>query len=158
MKALRLATVDDMPRVLELIQELAQFEKEHDAVEITLNQLVNDGFGAYQMFVCFVAEVDSIIQGMALFYPRYSTWKGKVIHLEDLIVSKAYRGQGLGTVLLDAVIKYANSEGVKRISWEVLDWNANAIDFYNKKGAKILEDWRVVQLDEQGIQNYIEQS
>ena len=157
MKAPRLATVDDMPRVLELIQELAQFEKEHDAVEITLNQLVNDGFGTRQMFVCFVAEVDNTIQGMALFYPRYSTWKGKVIHLEDLIVNKAYRGQGLGTVLLDAVIKYANSQGVKRISWEVLDWNANAIDFYNKKGAKVLEDWRVVQLDEQGIQNYIEQ-
>ena len=157
MKAPRLATVDDMPRVLEFIRELAQFEKEEEAVEITLNQLENDGFGMHQMFVCYVVEVDHVIQGMALFYPRYSTWKGKVIHLEDLIVNKTYRGQGLGTLLLDAVVKYANSKGVKRISWEVLDWNTKAIDFYNKKGAKILEDWRVVQLDEKGIQNYIEQ-
>lgn len=151
----RLATKQDMPRVLELINELAIFEKEPDAVEITLNDLERDGFGNQPKFTCFVIEVNSIIEGLALVYKRYSTWKGVVLHLEDLIVSQEMRGKGLGTVLLDQVVKYGNKLGVKRISWEVLDWNEPAIKFYESKGANVMRDWDVVQLNEAAIKNYL---
>jgi len=145
-----------MEQVLNLVQELADFEKEPDAVEVTKDDLVKDGFGEQKMFQCFVAETEKGIVGIALVYPRYSTWKGPVIHLEDLIVSENMRGTGLGTALLDQVVKYGAELGVKRISWEVLDWNEPAIDFYEKKGANVLRDWDVVHLDEEGIKNYLE--
>lgn len=151
----RLATTKDMPRVLELINELAIFEKEPDAVEVTLDLLESDGFGVHPKFTCFVMEVDNKVEGIALVYPRYSTWKGAVLHLEDLIVSESCRGLGLGTKLLDEVVRYGKSLGVKRISWEVLDWNEPAIKFYESKGANVMRDWDVVQLDENGIENYL---
>lgn len=151
----RLATKADMPRVLELINELAIFEKEPKAVEVTLEQLESDGFGNNPKFTCFVIEVDKSVEGMALVYNRYSTWKGEVLHLEDLIVSQSHRGKNLGTQLLDKVVKYGKSLGVKRISWEVLDWNEPAIKFYQKQGANVMRDWDVVQLDENGIENYL---
>jgi len=153
----RLARIEDMPRVLELIQELATYEKEADAVEISISDLENDGFGSNPKFTCFVCEVENRIEGIALVYPRYSTWKGEILHLEDLIVSKASRGKGLGSQLLDAVVTYGNQRGVKRISWEVLDWNAPAIKFYESKGADVKRDWNVVHLDAQGIKNYLNQ-
>jgi GNAT superfamily N-acetyltransferase len=153
---IRKARIEDMEQVLNLVQELADFEKEPDAVEVTKDDLVKDGFGEQKMFQCFVAETGKGIVGIALVYPRYSTWKGPVIHLEDLIVSEKMRGTGLGTALLDQVVKYGAELGVKRISWEVLDWNEPAIDFYEKKGANVLRDWDVVHLDEEGIKNYLE--
>ena len=152
---IREANAGDMQYVLELIKELASFEKEANAVEVTVDDLVNDGFGAEKLFHCFVAESKSKIVGMALIYNRYSTWKGPIIHLEDLVVSEAMRGSGLGTALLNEVVKYCAKQGVKRISWEVLDWNEPAIAFYEKKGARVLRDWDVVHLDEKGIQNYL---
>ena len=151
----RIATKQDMPRVLELIKELAIYEKEPDAVEVTLDMLESDGFGEHPKFTCFVIEVDGKIEGMALVYMRYSTWKGQVLHLEDLIVSQSQRGKNLGTKLLDQVVKYGKDLGVKRINWEVLDWNEPAIKFYEKKGANVMRDWDVVQLDEKGIENYL---
>lgn len=153
----RLALRKDMPRVLELIHELAIFEKEADAVEVTLSDLENDGFGAAPKFTCFVQEVDNRVEGIALVYMRYSTWKGKVLHLEDLIVSEKCRGKNIGTKLLDTVVKYGKSIGVKRISWEVLDWNEPAIEFYEKKGANVMRDWDVVHLDENAIENYLKE-
>ena len=153
----RLALRQDMPRVLELIQELAIFEKESDAVEVSVSDLEKDGFGTHPKFICFVLEVENTIEGIALVYPRYSTWKGEVLHLEDLIVSKKCRGKGLGTQLLDAVVKHAKQIGVKRVSWEVLDWNDPAIEFYESKGANVMRDWNVVHLDENGITNYLNQ-
>ncbi len=152
---IRKAKKTDMPQVLALINQLAIFEKEPDAVEVTVKDLENDGFGDSPSFFCFVAETNNNIEGIALCFFRYSTWKGKAIHLEDLIVNKTMRGHGLGTLLLNEVIKYGHSLGVKRISWEVLDWNTPAIDFYKKKGANIMDDWRVVHLTEQGIKNYV---
>lgn len=152
---IREALKTDMPQVLNLIKELATFEKEPDAVEVTIEDLMNDGFGTHPAFNCFVAEVNSKVEGIALIYNRYSTWKGKILHLEDLIVSQSMRGSGLGTALLDEVVKYAHNLGVKRINWEVIDWNEPAIAFYEKKGAKVLRDWDVVQLSEEGIINYI---
>jgi len=151
----RLATKQDMPRVLELITELAVFEKEPDAVEVKLSDLENDGFGRHPKFTCFVLEVENSIEGIALVYKRYSTWKGEVLHLEDLIVSQSQRGKGLGTKLLNTVVKHGKKIGVKRISWEVLDWNEPAIKFYESKGANVMRDWDVVQLDENGIENYL---
>tara|TARA_R110002051_G_scaffold70772_1_gene127465 strand:- start:24493 stop:24975 length:483 start_codon:yes stop_codon:yes gene_type:complete len=152
---IRSAEREDMRQVLQLIQELATFEKEEDAVEVSVENLEEDGFGKQKLFHCFVAEKESKIVGMALVYPRYSTWKGPVIHLEDLIVTKEMRGTGLGTALLNEVVKYGNALEVKRISWEVIDWNEPAIGFYESKGAHVMRDWDVVQLDEQGIKNYL---
>ena len=152
---IRKARTEDMGQVLQLIQELASFEKEEHAVEVTEKQLVNDGFGEQQLFHCFVADTKDGIGGMALVYPRYSTWKGAIIHLEDLIVTEKMRGTGLGTALLNEVVKYGHGLGVKRINWEVIDWNEPAITFYESKGAKVMRDWDVVQLDEKGIENYL---
>ena len=152
---IRLATEKDMPEVLNLIKELAQFEMEPEAVEVTVEELIKDGFSEEPQFICFVAEISNKIEGMALVYKRYSTWKGIVLHLEDLIIKQESRGLGLGTKLLDKIVRYSHEIGVKRVCWEVLDWNKPAIDFYNKKGAYIKKGWRVVHLDEQGIKNYI---
>lgn len=153
--SIRQATKNDMPQVLQLIKALAEFEKEPDAVEVTVKDLEEDGFGKTPAFTCFVAEINSKIEGISLIYNRYSTWKGKAIHLEDLIVNTDFRGSGIGTALLDEVIKYGHKLGVKRINWEVLDWNEPAITFYEKKGAIVMRDWDVVQLSEAGIKNYI---
>lgn len=152
---IRKATEKDMPRVLDLIKELADFEHELHEVELSTEDLINDGYGSQPKFTCFVAEDSKVTQGIALVYQRYSTWKGTALHLEDLIVSKDSRGSGIGTLLLDEVVKHAKQIGVKRISWEVLDWNEPAIAFYEKKGAKVMRDWDVVQLNEEGITNYI---
>ena len=152
---IRKATKNDMPSVLELIQELAIFEKEPDAVVVTTEDLIRDGFSENPLFQCFVAEVNNEIIGMALFYYRYSTWKGKTIHLEDLIVKESKRGTGAGFALYKEIIQQGKAENVRRIEWNVLDWNTPAIDFYEKSGAKVLGDWRVVHMDENGITNFI---
>lgn len=152
---IRSANKGDMPQVLELIQALAIYEKEPDAVEVTVSDLEHYGFGPKPAFHCFVAEVEQEIVGIALVYMRFSTWKGPVLHLEDLIVNQDMRGYGLGKALLDEVVKYGKTLGVKRICWEVLDWNAPAIAFYEKNGAKVMRDWDVVQLDENGIEQYL---
>jgi len=146
---------EDMSQVMGLIKELAKFEKEADAVSITVADLEQDGFGENPLFHCFVAEVENKIVGIALVYPRYSTWKGSVVHLEDLIVTKKMRGSGVGSALLSKVVTYSHELGVKRVCWEVLDWNEPAIAFYESKGANVMRDWNVVQLNEQGIQKFI---
>ena len=92
---------------------------------------------------------------MALYYYRYSTWKGRTIHLEDLIIKEKMRGTGLGFNLYSEIIKQAKKDGVRRIEWNVLDWNTPAIDFYEKSGAKVLRDWNVVQMDEVGMDNFL---
>ena len=149
------ATKNDMPSLLQLIQELATFEKEPDAVVVTVDDLVRDGFSENPLFQCFVAEVDGEIIGMALYYYRYSTWKGKTIHLEDLIVKENKRGTGAGFALYKEIIKQGKAENVRRIEWNVLDWNTPAIDFYEKSGAKVLGDWRVVHMDDKGIERFL---
>jgi GNAT superfamily N-acetyltransferase len=148
---IRRAKPQDMPAVLRLITELAVFEREPEAVVVTVDDLIRDGFGENPLFQCLVAEEGSEILGMALFYFRYSTWKGKTIHLEDLIVTETHRGKSIGQRLYAAVIAEGKNQGVRRIEWNVLDWNTPAIGFYEKSGAKILPDWRVVHMDEHGI-------
>lgn len=153
---IRDARKEDMPAVLELIKELAAFEKEPDAVITTVDTLEKEGFGEHPLFHVFVAEVDGKIEGMALVYYRFSTWKGRTLHLEDLIVREEKRGTGLGNALYKKVIEYAKSQGLKRVEWVVLDWNQHAIDFYERSGANILKDWYTVQMDENGITKYVE--
>lgn len=152
----RESTPKDMPQVLGLIKELATFEKEPDAVEVTVEILKEVGFNSNPMFTCFVAEVDSEIVGMALVYFRFSTWKGRSLHLEDLIVKDKMRGSGIGKELYTKVIKYAYNKKVKRIEWAVLNWNNRAIKFYERSGATVLKDWYIAQMDEAGIKIYLE--
>ena len=152
---IRKGTKEDMPAVLDLIKQLALFEKEPDAVVISAQDLVRDGFGETPMFGTFVAEVENEIIGAALFYFRYSTWKGKTIHLEDLIVTESKRGTGAGLALYSEVIKEGKRQNVRRIEWNVLDWNEPAIRFYEKSGAKVFDDWRTVQMDENAINEFL---
>lgn len=152
---LREAQKEDMKSVLELIQELATFEKEPNAVVVTVDDLIRDGFSDNPLFHCFVGEIDEQIVGMALYYYRYSTWKGKTIHLEDLIVKEKMRGTGLGFALYSKVIEQGKKDNVRRIEWAVLDWNTPAIDFYEKSGAKVLRDWYIAQMDEIGINEFL---
>lgn len=153
---IRKGTPNDMTSVLDLIKELAIFEKEPDAVVVTESDLVRDGFGENPLFHTFVAEEEGVIIGIALYYYRYSTWKGKTIHLEDLIVREKSRGTGAGFALYKAIIQQGKQDKVRRIEWNVLDWNTPAIAFYEKSGAKVLSDWRVVQMDEQGIEKFLQ--
>tara|TARA_B100000780_G_scaffold160001_1_gene111818 strand:- start:4320 stop:4799 length:480 start_codon:yes stop_codon:yes gene_type:complete len=153
---IRLGEKKDMPSVLDLITELAVFEKEPDAVEITVADLVRDGFSENPMFKVFVAEQDNKIIGIALFYERYSTWKGRTIHLEDLIVTKNKQKIGAGKALYLAVLKSAYDNNFNRVSWEVIDWNTNAIDFYKSTGATYLNDWSVVQMNKENLEKFIQ--
>jgi len=155
MLQIRKGMPNDMPAVLDLITDLAIFEKEPDAVVITTDDLVRDGFSSTPLFHTFVAEVDNKIIGVALYYYRFSTWKGKTIHLEDLIVKENNRGTGAGFALYSEIIKQGKRDKVRRIEWNVLDWNTPAIEFYEKSGAKILHDWRVAQMDEAGIDAFL---
>jgi len=145
---------EDMPAVLELINELAVFENEPDAVVVTVGELERDGFGNNPLFHTFLAEQDGEIIGMALFYYRYSTWKGKTIHLEDLIVKQEKRGTGAGSALYKEVMKFAKQKGVRRAEWAVLNWNTHAIQFYERSGATIFQDWLTVQMNEEGITKF----
>ena len=134
---------------------MAVFEKEPDAVEVTVEDLEKEGYGNNPLFHCFVAELDEKIVGIALVYYRFSTWKGRTIHLEDLIVSESHRGTGIGMALYKKVMEFADDNKVKRVEWNVLDWNTNAIEFYENTGAHILDDWRVVQMSKEGLDNFV---
>jgi ribosomal protein S18 acetylase RimI-like enzyme len=152
---IRKANKEDMQQVLALIQELAVFEKEPNAVVITTEDLQRDGFSKNPLFHTFVAQINNQIVGAALYYYRYSTWKGKTIHLEDLIVKEKMRGSGCGFALYSEIIAQGKKDKVRRIEWNVLSWNTPAIDFYEKSGAKVLDDWRVAQMDENGIDAFL---
>jgi len=153
---IRKGNPEDMEAVLGLIKELAVFEKEPEAVLITVDDLIRDGFGSVPLFHVLVAEVEKQIVGIALYYYRYSTWKGKTIHLEDLVVKDKMRGTGLGYALYSEIIKLGKKDKVRRIEWNVLDWNTPAIEFYEKSGAKILHDWKVAQMSEEAINYFVD--
>jgi len=151
----RKAIKSDAASILSLIEELAIFEKEPEAVIVTKAQIEKDGFGDRALFECFVVEVEGKVVGIALFYPRYSTWKGPTFHLEDLIVTEKMKGNGIGTQLYNAFLQHAYQAGVKRVEWAVLDWNLPAIAFYKKSSAVVLDDWITVQMDKKSIDHYI---
>lgn len=140
--SIRKATEADMPAVHALIRELAEYEKELDAVETTPDILVQDGFGERPYFGCFVAEhpQDGIV-GMMLFFDAYSTWKGRMIYLDDLVITEKYRRQGIGNLLMRALAAHGHEQGVALIRWQVLDWNEPAINMYKKIGAEIDPTW-----------------
>ena len=152
---IRKAKANDMVSVLDLIKELAEFEREPKSVILNVSDLINDGFCNNPKFRCIVAEIKNEVVGMALFYDRYSTWKGRTLHLEDLIVKKAFRGKGVGKKLYKKFIKIAKEEDVMRAEWVALDWNVNAIKFYKNSGAKVLSDWKTIQIDKKSINNYL---
>ncbi len=151
--SIRIGTIEDLPRLRELIVELAIYEKEPDAVEVTIQELEKDGFGNQSIFSFFVAEVDGTIQGIALHYFKYSTWKGKCLFLEDIVVNDKFRGIGLGKLLFDEVVKVAAVHKCKRMEWQVLEWNEPAIGFYQKKyNADLESEWLNGRLDGTQIQ------
>lgn len=137
----------DLPAVLGLIRELAEFEKAPEQVITTVESMENDGFGEKPVFKFIVAEADGIIVGMALFFTKYSTWRGKGLYLDDLIVTESFRGKGIGSKLLDAVFAEAKAMNAQQIHWQVLDWNTPAIEFYKKVGARIEAEWWDCKID-----------
>ena len=151
---IREAKREDMPKVLELIMELAKHENAEDQVEISVKDLETEGFNNGN-FKCFVADVDGKLAGMALVYFRFSTWKGRTVHLEDLIVREQYRGEGLGMALYTEVIKYTYELGLKRVEWVVLDWNTSAVDFYEASGANVMKEWNTVQMDTEAMKAFL---
>jgi GNAT superfamily N-acetyltransferase len=138
---LRKARETDSQVIYELICELAIFEKAPDAVVNTIEQIRVHGWGDQPLFVCWVAEVDQQVVGMALCYTRYSTWKGPVLYLEDLIVTDKHRNKGIGKALFEMCIDHAQKNGFHRLSWQVLDWNEPAIKFYKNYGATFDNEW-----------------
>ena len=149
---IRKAQLEDMYGVMSLIQELADYENASTEVDVTVEQLQKDGFGESKLFDCFVAQENDEIVGMALYYNRYSTWKGKTIYLEDLVVKESHRRKGIGARLFEAVAKECKKEGVKRFEWQVLDWNKSAIDFYKKYNADFDFEWVNCELNFEKIQ------
>jgi len=150
---LRPARQTDMPAVLELIKELAHYERAPQEVTVTVDDLIHDGF-TVKLFTCIVAEIDGEIVGMSFFYPRYSTWKGRTIHLEDFIVKEAYRKHGIGKMLFDETVKAAKDFGAKRLEWLVLEWNEPALNFYRKIGATMDAEWHIGKLTEEQLEKY----
>ena len=131
----------DLPRVLALIQELAAYERAPHEVTNTLTMMRQDGFGPEPIFSFFVLENGDELLGLALFYTAYSTWKGRMLYLEDLVVTEAARRGGYGRLLFDAVVAEARRTGAQRLKWQVLDWNEPAISFYRKLGAQLDPEW-----------------
>lgn len=129
---IRRAVKEDCKRLLELIQELADYEKAPNEVTVTLEHFEESGFGKQPVWWAFVAEVDGIVQGFALYYIRYSTWKGQRMYLEDIIVTEKMRGKNIGKLLFDALIEEAKEKKFSGIVWQVLEWNEPAINFYRK--------------------------
>lgn len=150
---IRIGTVNDLPQVLNLIKDLAAFENEPYEVEVTITEMQNWGFGKDKIFDFFVIEIDNKIIGLALYYFKYSTWKGKCLFLEDIIVKENDRNKGYGKKLFNAVIEVAKNTGVKRMEWQVLDWNKNAIEFYNKYQANLDSKWLNCKLNYSQIQS-----
>ncbi len=137
----RRATKEDCPRLLELVKELALYEKAPDEVTVTMAHFEESGFGANPVWWAFVAEEDGFIYGFALYYIRYSTWKGQAMYLEDIVVTEKARGKGIGKLLFDRLIEEAREKGFKRMVWQVLEWNEPAINFYKKYNATFDGEW-----------------
>ncbi len=138
---IRKAGREDCPRLLELIHELAHYEKAPHEVTVTPEHFEESGFGNAPVWWAFVAEADGKIEGFALYYVRYSTWKGQRLYLEDLIVTEAMRGQGLGTQLFDRLFEECRERKFNGMVWQVLEWNEPAINFYKKYGAHLDPEW-----------------
>lgn len=138
---LREGKPEDIPQALELIRELAIFEREPEAVVVTVEEMVRDGFGPSPLFGFFVAELNQQVVGISIYYYRYSTWNGKCLYLEDLIITESYRGQGIGKKLFAETLQKAKDENCRKMNWQVLDWNTPAIKFYEDFDATMDPEW-----------------
>jgi GNAT superfamily N-acetyltransferase len=139
---IRKAVAADCPRMMELIQELATFERAPDEVTVTLDHFIKTGFGENPVWKALVAvTADEKMVGISLYYMRYSTWKGLRLYLEDLIVTSEFRGKGIGKLLFDSTVEEAKELGVSGMMWQVLDWNEPAINFYKKYDADVSSEW-----------------
>ncbi|HSK13508.1 MAG TPA: GNAT family N-acetyltransferase [Phnomibacter sp.] len=138
---IRRAVKEDCPRLLELIQELALYEKAPEEVTVTLSHFEQSGFGPSPVWWAFVAEAEGQVKGFALYYIRYSTWKGQRMYLEDILVTESWRGKGLGRLLMDRLIEEARDRHLNGMVWQVLEWNEPAINFYRKYNATFDGEW-----------------
>ena len=138
---IRKAVREDCARMMELIQELATYEKAPDEVTVSLSHFEESGFGKNPVWWAFVAEVSGVVVGMALYYVRYSTWKGQRMYLEDILVTEEMRGKKIGGLLFDALIEEAKEKKFMGMNWQVLDWNEPAINFYKKYNASFDPEW-----------------
>lgn len=150
----RKGTKEDMPSVHALVYELAVFEKAPEEVTNTVEDMWQDGFGAQPVFFCLVAEVDGDIVGTAIYHLKYSTWKGKGVYLDDIVVTESMRGKKVGSRLFDEVVRDAERMNAKQLHWQVLDWNEPAIQFYNKYQANMDGEWINCKLTESQIKNF----
>tara|TARA_B110000467_G_scaffold133328_1_gene129031 strand:+ start:186 stop:674 length:489 start_codon:yes stop_codon:yes gene_type:complete len=131
----------DLPQVFALIKELAEYENALQEVTITLDELENDGFSNQPLFQFLIAEKENELVGLSFYYIRYSTWKGKFLYLEDFVVKESFRGNSIGTLLFEETIKICKSEKYQGMTWQVLDWNTPAINFYKKYNSEISSTW-----------------
>jgi len=138
---IRKAIKADCYRILELVQELATYERAPKEVTVSYEHFEKSGFGSRPVWWAFVAEVNGKVEGFALFYIRFSTWKGQRLYLEDLIVTEQMRGKGLGKLLFDKLIAEAKRRKLNGIQWQVLEWNDPAINFYKKYDTAFDPDW-----------------
>lgn len=145
---------EDLPRVFELVKELALFEKAPHEVTNTVEMMEADGFGPAPVYGFFVAENETGIVGISLYYWRYSTWKGKRLYLEDIIVTERVRGQGIGKKLFDRTMQYTLDQDCTGMMWQVLDWNEPAIKFYQKYGSRLDGEWINCHLESAQIRAY----
>ena len=148
---IRKGTKEDVYSLLSLVKELAAYEKAADEVEITSDQLLEDGFGTNSIYEFYVAELGEEVVGIALYYHKYSTWKGRCIYLEDIVVNQSQRRLGIGRLLFEAVRKEAVLIKAKRMEWQVLDWNEPAIEFYKSLDAHFDHEWINVKLTGQQL-------
>lgn len=144
---IRPATREDCARIMELVHELAVYEKAPNDVTVTLEHFTECGFGPNPVWWAYVAEADGVVVGFALYYIRYSTWQGKKMYLEDILVTEQWRGKGIGTLLMDQLIKTATEQKFPGITWQVLHWNEPAIKFYEKYKPKLDNEWINVMLN-----------
>jgi GNAT superfamily N-acetyltransferase len=151
---IRRGTEADIPAAFALIQELASYENAPEQVTNTPAKMLADGFGPQPIFGFYVAERGPEVVGLALYYTRYSTWKGRCLYLEDLVVTQAHRRQHLGRLLLDAVVREALAQDMALVIWQVLDWNTPAIEFYKKLGAAFEPEWVNCKLDRAALENW----
>lgn len=152
--SIRKGTRSDVPAVFSLVKELALYEKAPEQVTLTLEELENDGFGDNPIYGLFVAEINNEVIGIALYYEKYSTWQGRCVYLEDIIVTHMHRGKGIGHQLFQAVIDVAKKRNSARMEWQVLDWNEPAINFYKKYNANLDGEWLNGKLTRAQIQAY----
>jgi GNAT superfamily N-acetyltransferase len=152
---IRVGRKEDLPSVLELVKELAAFERAPEQVINTVALMEKDGFGATPIFGFFVAENENGIVGLSLYYWRYSTWKGKRLYLEDIIVTESERGNGIGKKLFDRTMQHAIDSECSGMMWQVLDWNTPAIEFYKKYGSALTNEWINCSLERAQIEELI---